>query len=87
MSTHKHSAKAQEVIESLLPEMTEIVESINAKVSTTQDNYGAYMSTLSALVPDSDPVMLYVIAEALRQAGGSDRGIASALRIIVGPVT
>lgn len=83
-ATHKHSAKAQEMIESLLPEMTAIVESINAQVSTTQDNYGAYMSTLSALVPDSDRTMLYVIAEALRQAGGSDRGIASALRIIVG---
>lgn len=84
MTAHKHSAQAQEVIESLLPEMTAIVESINAKVSTTQDNYGAYMSTLSALVPDSDRTMLYVIAEALRQAGGSDRGIASALRIIIG---
>lgn len=84
MTTHKHSAAAQKVIESLLPEMTEIVEGINAQVSTTQDNYGAYMSTLSALVPDGDRTMLYVIAESLRQAGGSDRGIASALRIITG---
>jgi hypothetical protein len=84
MTAHKHGAQAQAMIESLLPEMTEIVEGINAQVSTTQDNYGAYMSTLSALVPDSDRVMLYVIAEALRQAGGSDRGIASALRIIAG---
>ncbi len=84
MTAHKHSAQAQKAIESLLPEMTQIVEGINSQVSTTQDNYGAYMSTLSALVPDSDRTMLYVIAEALRQAGGSDKGIASALRIIVG---
>ncbi len=87
MTAHKHSAKAQEMIESLLPEMTEIVEGINnpkSMMPSTQFNYAGYMSTLSALVPDGDRTMLYIIAESLRQAGGDKRGIASALRIITG---
>ena len=76
--------KIETAIESLVPESTEIVAKINKRIKTTQYNYGDYMSALHTLVPDNNPLMLYVTASALKRAGADTRGLVSALNIVMG---
>ena len=82
----KHSEKLQAIIDDLVPDMKDIVNTIESNPplmqSITQNNYGAYMDALLRLNPQGDKVVKYVLSQALIIAGANKAGIASALKVI-----
>ena len=76
--------KIESAIEYLMPESKIAVKSIESKIKTTQNHYGDYMQYLQTVVPDNNAIMLYISSSALKRAGGNERGIVSALNILMG---
>lgn len=67
----------------LEPELTEIVNGIENGISTTQNNYGAYMSAISNLNSATN-LQKSVVAELLILSGANKSGVLSAVSLLGG---
>ena len=77
--------KIKQAIADLVDDMKPIVKNIeHGRTSgTTQHNYGGYMTAFSAF-KTTEPVMLFIIGNAMLSAGGNQTGIQSAIKVIGG---
>ena len=75
--------KVRAAVDDLVDDMKPIVDKIeNGMMSgTTQHNYGGYMAALSVF-KTTEPVMLFIIGNAMLAAGGNQSGIQAAIKIV-----
>tara|TARA_Y100000310_G_C19993140_1_gene495022 strand:+ start:80 stop:388 length:309 start_codon:yes stop_codon:yes gene_type:complete len=83
--TQAHKDCLTPVLEKLKPELSEIVESIEARPPTTKDWYGDYMRVLSTLASnqlfDDEKTNAKFFGLALIHAGANADGVVAAMQV------
>ena len=72
--------KSEKLLDELAQDLKPLVDRIeNCKVKSTQNNYGRYLALISTYAQNEEVAV--IVGEAMRRAGGSSAGIASALSV------
>ena len=78
----RNDPRVLKAIASLVPDLKPGIEVIEASLATTQNHYGRYMSMITGIVPDTNPVMVMIVSRAMVEAGANQQGVSSALRVM-----